>query len=63
MDKLGDPAHPLWKIIRLAVVGGILIACCSTMYRSGFDTKDIMLIATTLLGLGGFDQFKSMVTK
>jgi hypothetical protein len=63
MDKLSDPSHPLWKIIRLAVVGTIMIVCCSVLYKNGFSQTDIMTIAMTLLGLGGFDQLKAMVTK
>lgn len=54
--------HPLWKIIRYAVVGIVMTVLCSTLYRSGFDQKDIVMIATTLLGLAGYDQVKAQIT-
>jgi hypothetical protein len=54
---------PLWKVLRLAVVGVILMVLCSTMYNNGFDRKDIVTIAVTLLGLAGFDQAKTAITK
>ena len=54
--------HPIWTILRYAVVGTVMIVLCSTLYRNGFDRKDIVLIATTLLGLAGFDQVKTRLT-
>jgi hypothetical protein len=63
MEKFLDPSHPFWKILRLAVVGIILVVSCSVLYKNGFDQKDIIMIAMTLLGLGGYDQVKAMVTK
>lgn len=58
-----DASHPLWRIIRYAVVGIVMIVLCSTLYRHGFDRKDIVLIATTLLSLVGFDGIKTTLTK
>jgi hypothetical protein len=63
MDKLSDPAHPVWKIIRLVVVGVIIGIYCATQYKNGFDAKDVGLILSALLGVGGFDQAKALVTK
>jgi hypothetical protein len=63
MDNLSKPDHPLWKILRLIVVGAILVVCCSVFYNNGFDRKDIVMIAMTLLGLGGYDQAKSVLTR
>ena len=63
MDKLSDPAHPVWKIIRLVVVGVIIGIYCATQYKNGFDAKDVGLILSTLFGVGGFDQAKALVTK
>lgn len=60
---ISDPSHPLWKIIRYAVVSVTLIVLCSTMYKNGFDKKDIVLIATTLASLAGYDQIKSRMTE
>ncbi len=58
-----DANHPAWRIIRYAVVSGTMIILCSTLYKNGFDHKDIVLIVTTLLGLAGFDQVKTNMTK
>lgn len=45
--------HPIWPIIRYAVVGTVMVIVCSTLYKNGFDKKDIVLIATTLLSWAG----------
>jgi hypothetical protein len=55
--------HPIWKIIRLAVVGVIMAVLCSFLYKNGFDKKDIILIVMTLMGLGGFDVAKMKLTE
>lgn len=54
--------HPAWKILRLVVVGVVLVASCSFLYNNGFDKKDIVTIAMSLLALGGFDQLKASLT-
>jgi hypothetical protein len=33
------------------------------MYRNGFDRKDIVLIASTLASLAGYDQLKARFTE
>ena len=38
-----------------------MIGLCATMYKNGFDPKDIILIATTLASLAGFDVVKTVV--
>lgn len=55
--------HPVWKLLRYIVVGTILIVGCSTLYRSGFDPKDVVLIVTTVAGLAGYDQIKKKATE
>ena len=55
--------HPIWRILRLAVVGAIMFVLCATMYRHGFDQKDVILILTTIGGLAGYDKIKNEVTK
>jgi hypothetical protein len=57
--------HPIWKIIRLAVVGVIMFAICWSqwLYKSEFDIKDAVFIATTLFGLAGYDVAKAKLTK
>ena len=60
---LNDPAHPLWKLLRLVV---LLVACMVTFhfgYQSGLVYKDIIPIITLLLTIGGFDIAKAVVTK
>ena len=54
--------HVLWKILRLAVVGGLLTALLHFNYL-GFDKRDVLTILITLGGLGGFDVAKSAMTK
>lgn len=63
MDKLSAPDHPIWKILRLAVAGVIVGVYCATQYKNGFDEKDVGLILSILVGVGGFDQAKAFVTK
>jgi hypothetical protein len=38
-----------------------MIAICSTLYKNGFDPKDLVLIITTLASITGFDIFKTRV--
>jgi hypothetical protein len=40
-----------------------MLVLCTFLYRNGFDQKDIVLIAMTLLSLAGFDVAKSKMTK
>ncbi len=60
---IADPSHPIWKIIRYAVVSITLIVLCATLYKNGFDKKDIVLIASTLVSLAGYDQLKARMTE
>jgi len=60
---LADPSHPMWKLLRLIVVATVILIFFLTMYKSPLEMKDILLILTTLIGLGGFDQAKAMVTR
>ena len=55
--------HPVWKIIRYAVVSLVMIIGCATLYKNGFDAKDTILILTTIAGLAGFDEVKKQITK
>jgi hypothetical protein len=61
--QLPPSDHQVWKILRLTVVGTIMTVLCSFLYKNGFDKKDIVLIAMTLLGLGGYDVAKMQLTK
>jgi RsiW-degrading membrane proteinase PrsW (M82 family) len=53
--------HPLWKIIRLAVVGGLLLGFLALNYNR-LDNRDTMTIFGTLAGLLGFDALKAKIT-
>jgi hypothetical protein len=59
--SIHDPRHPVWPIIRYSVVAGTMIGLCATLYKNGFDPKDIILIVTTLASLAGFDVLKTRV--
>ena len=61
-NKLSDPAHPLWKIIRLLVVCVAILVVFQIGYSHGLGSVDIMPIVTILATLAGFDQLKSVVT-
>jgi len=39
-----------------------MIGLCSTLYKNGFDPKDLVLIITTLASLAGFDVLKLKAT-
>lgn len=62
-EKLADPTHPIWKVLRLAVVGALIIVGTVFFAQNGFDTGQLMTLIMALVGLGGFDQGKAMVTK
>jgi hypothetical protein len=60
---MNDPRHPVWKIIRIAVVGVLMIAFLHINYKSGLvPEKDIGTILGVLLGLIGFDVAKDKLT-
>ncbi len=56
------PDHPIWKILRLAVICVTLVFMCSFNYKNGFDVKDIGTIVTVLISTGVFDQVKRKIT-
>lgn len=58
---LNDPRHPLWKIIRTAVVGSLLLAFLSLNYNK-LDERDITTILGIIAGLLGFDFTKDKLT-
>ena len=62
-DKLHDPSHPAWKLLRLAIIGVIVIAYCATQYKNPINMTDIGLLVTLLLSVGGFDKAKAVLTK
>jgi hypothetical protein len=38
-----------------------MVIMCATLYKNGFDPKDLVLIITTLASLAGFDVLKTRV--
>lgn len=58
-----DPAHPIWKLLRLIVVGIILTVMLEINYRHGLVPKDLGTIITVLAGTGLFDFLKKRLTK
>jgi hypothetical protein len=62
MAHLTDPAHPVWKIIRLIIVGIFLLLLLQFNYNSGLEGKDLVTIFITLCGLAGFDALKKQIT-
>lgn len=59
---LENPQHPLWKILRIAVVGGLLLLFLHLNYRHGLvPEKDVGTIVSVLLGLIGFDVAKDRI--
>lgn len=62
MSQLPPSDHVVWKILRTAVVGAILVAMLSLNYNK-FDNRDIVTIITAMLGLAGYDTAKTMITR
>lgn len=60
-SMLDDPRHPLWKIIRTAVVGTLLVAFLSLNYNK-MDERDLTTILGIAAGLLGFDFTKDRIT-
>lgn len=57
-----DPAHPLYLLIRWAVVMVTLCLFLTFGYANGWDAKDINTVLGTLGALGAFDVLKKVVT-
>ncbi len=59
---LENPQHPLWKTMRLAVVGTLLIVFLHLNYQHGLvPEKDSGTVVSVLLGLIGFDVAKDRI--
>lgn len=56
-----DAKHPIWKLLRLAIVGGLLLGFLALNYNR-LDGRDTMTIFGTLAGLLGFDALKAKLT-
>lgn len=58
-----DPKHPIWPILRYLVLAITMIVMCSTLYKNGFDPKDLILIISTLASLAGVNFIEKTSTK
>lgn len=56
-----DAKHPIWKLARLLIVGGLLLGFLALNYNR-LDSRDTMTIFGTLAGLLGFDALKAKLT-
>jgi hypothetical protein len=54
--------HPVWKLLRLALVGVIFIAGANLAYKNPASKADVLPLLSLLLGVGGFDQLKKQLT-
>lgn len=62
--RLSHPGHPIWNILRLAVVCVVLCFLLTFNYTNGFEIKkDLGTVLATLGALGGFDMLKHAVSK
>lgn len=62
MDKLADPAHPLWKLLRVVVVLIVMLIVFQFSYQHGLGLVDIIPILTILATVAGFDITKATIT-
>lgn len=53
--------HPIWKLLRLLIVGGLLLGFLAFNYNQ-LDSRDTMTVFGTLAGLLGYDVLKARVT-
>lgn len=53
--------HPIWKILRQLVVGGMLLAFLALGYNK-LDDRDFKTIAGVMASLAGFDILKAKVS-
>lgn len=54
MNMLENPRHPLWKLLRMLVVGGFVLAALWLFYDR-LDNRDLMTILTAVFGVLGYD--------
>lgn len=54
-----DQTHPIWSIIRLAVVGTILVAMLNFNYN-GWDVRDYGTLLAVLTGSGGVELLRGI---
>lgn len=57
MNMLENPRHPLWKLLRMFLVGTFMLVSL-WMYYDRLDNRDFMTILTVVSGLLGYDVAK-----
>lgn len=60
--NLHDPKHPIWPLLKYIVLATTMIVMCSTLYKNGFDPKDLILIISTLASLAGVNFVEKKTT-
>jgi hypothetical protein len=60
---ISDPSHPIWSNLRHIVQVVTMSVLCATLYKNGFDLKDLILIVTTIGSASGVDVLKSRMVK
>jgi hypothetical protein len=58
--QLPQSDHVIYKILRLAVVGVIMVVMLKFNYLNGWSPADYLTLIATLMALGGFDAIKAM---
>jgi hypothetical protein len=62
ITSLSDARHPVWKLLRSGVVGGLALAALSLFYDR-LDSRDIGTILTLMGGVLGFDFAKDRMAQ
>lgn len=57
ITSLADARHPVWKLLRSLVVGGLALAALWLFYDR-LDSRDIGTVLTMMAGVLGFDVAK-----
>lgn len=57
ITSLSDARHPIWKLARSLVVGGLALAALWLFYDR-LDSRDIGTVLTLMCGVLGFDVAK-----
>lgn len=61
MDKLADPAHPLWKFLRVLAVLAATLFVFQFAYQHKIGMVDILPIITIIGTVAGFDLTKAAI--
>lgn len=62
ITSLADARHPIWKMLRSLLVGGLSLFALWLFYDR-LDQRDITTVLTLMGGVLGFDVVKGRLTK